>query len=245
MKKAKERNKKFIIARLTNSQGWFYSELGDVARAVEYDQMGYELGRTAKVSNAEISSLINLGMDYIRLEQLDRARTLMEETLDRVERKAFGSHRWRWKIRLLVGLGQLWKMEQKPEKALQFLNQGLRLAEDTSSRKYLTEAKGLWGEILLANGQIEESFRELQEALTLAQEMVSPTLIWHIARLLGRVYIQHYDTNSAFAAYQLALNTITTLADQISNRELREVFLTSPEVASIREDFIQLGKQGV
>ena len=244
MKKAKERNNKFIIARLTNSLGWFYSELGNIAQAVEYDQMGYELGRAAKVSNAEISSLINLGMDYIRLEQLDRARTLMEETLDRVEREAFGSHRWRWKIRLLVGLGQLWKMEQEPEKALQFLNQGLRLAVDTGSRKYITEAKGLRGEILLANGQIEESFRELQEALNIAQEMASPTLMWRTARLLGRAYIHHQDTNSASATYQLALNTITTLADQISNKELREVFLTSSEVASIREDFIRLGKQG-
>lgn len=244
MKKAKERNNKFIIARLTNSLGWFYSELGNIAKAVKYDQMGYELGRAAKVSNAEISSLINLGMDYIRLEQLDRARTLMEETLDRVEREAFGSHRWRWKIRLLVGLGQLWKMEQEPEKALQFLNQGLRLAVDTGSRKYITEAKGLRGEILLANGQIEESFRELQEALNIAQEMASPTLMWRTAQLLGRAYIHHQDTNSASATYQLALNTITTLTDQISNKELREVFLTSSEVASIREDFIRLGKQG-
>jgi tetratricopeptide (TPR) repeat protein len=184
-------------------------------------------------------------MDYIHLEQPDRARTLMEETLDRVEREAFGSHRWRWKIRLLVGLGQLWKMKQEPEKALQLLHQGLKLAIDTGSRKYVTEVKGLRGEILLVGGQREEGFRELQEALTLAQEMASPALIWRVARLLGQAYVRLQDINSAFATYQLALNTITTVADRIGNRELREVFLTSSEVASLREEFTQLGKMGV
>jgi tetratricopeptide (TPR) repeat protein len=40
MKKARERNNKFIIARLTNSLGWFYRELGDMTKALEQDQMG-------------------------------------------------------------------------------------------------------------------------------------------------------------------------------------------------------------
>ena len=46
------------------------------------------------------SALINLGFDYLVLGQHARAVSYLEPTLDRVEREAFGHHRWRWKMRL-------------------------------------------------------------------------------------------------------------------------------------------------
>ena len=142
MAKAKQWDNTFIIARLTNTLGWFYSELGDVAKACEYDQEGYELGRACKVSNTEISALINLGFDHLDLEQSEAARRLLEEAFDRVEREVFGSHRWRWKIRLCMGLGRLWHMEHEPAQALAFLDDGLQLALATGSQKYVAEGRG-------------------------------------------------------------------------------------------------------
>lgn len=53
MTTAKERDNKFIVARLTNTLGWFHSEFGDVSRAIEYDRESIELARTFRISNVE------------------------------------------------------------------------------------------------------------------------------------------------------------------------------------------------
>ena len=90
MRKAQERDSKFIIGRLTNTQGWFHRELGDLARAVESDQESIAWGRTTGIANVECSALINLGLDYLALGQHARAVSYLAPTLDRVEREAFG-----------------------------------------------------------------------------------------------------------------------------------------------------------
>ena len=92
MTKAKERDNIYFLGRLVNSRGWLHSELGDVSRALEYDHESTEIGRSRGIPNVEISALVNLGLNYLALDQLDRARSYLEPTLDRVEREALGSH---------------------------------------------------------------------------------------------------------------------------------------------------------
>ena len=55
MAKAEERDSKIAIGRLMNTLGWFHRELGDLSRAVEYDQESMELGRTYSVGNVEVA----------------------------------------------------------------------------------------------------------------------------------------------------------------------------------------------
>ena len=70
---AKDRGNQFIFGRLTNTLGWFHSEFGDLAHAIEHDQESLELGRKYRIANVEISALINLGMDHLTLGQHERA----------------------------------------------------------------------------------------------------------------------------------------------------------------------------
>jgi tetratricopeptide (TPR) repeat protein len=93
MQKAKERDGKLIIGRLTNTQGWFHRELGALSQAVESDQESLALGQTTGIPNVECSALINLGFDFLALGQHARAVSYLAPTLDRVEREAFGAHR--------------------------------------------------------------------------------------------------------------------------------------------------------
>ena len=74
---------------------------------MQYDHESADIGCTHGIPNVEISALINIGLDYLALDQYERALSYLEPTLERVEREALGSHRWRWKIRLLIGLAEL------------------------------------------------------------------------------------------------------------------------------------------
>lgn len=172
------------------------------------------------------------------------ARRLLEEAFERVEREVFGSHRWRWKIRLCIGLGRLWHREHDPAQALSFLDNGLQLALATGSQKYVAEGRGLRGEILVAAGQRNQGLRELQQGLALARSLSSPTLTWRLAQLLGRTYERWGDMRQAQGMYTTAVKDAMAVADRIHDSRLQETFLTSPQVASVRDDLDRLGRLG-
>ncbi|MEK7387069.1 MAG: hypothetical protein AABZ83_11555, partial [candidate division NC10 bacterium] len=115
--KARERNLAFNIGRLTNSLGWLHQELGDFRRAAEHDREAADLGQRHKLPNVEISSLINLGIDYVRLGEAPKTVTMMEEVLGRAA-KAFGAHRWRWALRIVVPLTEALIATGQSDKAL-------------------------------------------------------------------------------------------------------------------------------
>ena len=179
----------YFLGRLRiNSWGWFHSELGDVAHAVEYDQESTEIGRTHSIANVEISALINLGLDYLALGQPERAESYLAPTLDRVEREAFGSHRWRWKIRLCIGLAELSYTTGDYDQALRYVEEGLKEAQATSSQKYVALGWALRGKIVAKLGDTDAAGTELQRAFSLAEQLQSPSLLYPIAYDLGHWY---------------------------------------------------------
>jgi tetratricopeptide (TPR) repeat protein len=231
--KAQERANRFIFGRLTNTLGWFYGECGDLEQALAYDRESMELGRTHRIANVEISALINIGYDYLALGQLDRARSYFELTLERVQREAFGAHRWRWQMRLLMGLGELCYTAGDYEKALKYVDAGLQEAQATSSQKYVAKGWGMRGSILVRLGDVEAAGRELQRACTLADQLRSPTLAYPLACELGQWYEAVGQEREAATQYRKAQAAITGMASGLEDQALRTTFLQSARVRAI------------
>src|SRR5262249_14853136 len=135
--KAQERHNTLFLSRMHNTLGWFHRELGALAQAVEYDQESVALGSTVPLPNADISARINLGLDYLALEQYAQSRASLEATLARVQREPVGAHKWRWTIRLLIGLAELSYRTGDCDQALRYVEEGLKEAQRTSSQKYV------------------------------------------------------------------------------------------------------------
>jgi tetratricopeptide (TPR) repeat protein len=239
--KAKERGNKFILGRLTNTLGWFYSEFGDVSRAVELDHESLELGRMSRISNVEISALINLALDHLALGQYEPARSYLEPTLDRVQREAFGAHRWRWRMRLFIGLAELSYTTGAYEEALHYLEEGLQEAQATSSQKYVAKGWALRGKILAKLGHGEAARVELQRAFAFAEQLHSPSLLYPIADDLGQWYEGMGKEPEAAALYNRAKATIEHIATAVEDQALRSIFLQSAVVQAIYERAAHLG----
>jgi tetratricopeptide (TPR) repeat protein len=200
-----------------------------------------ELGRAARISNVEISALINLGLDYFALGQYERARGYLEPTLDRVQREAFGAHRWRWKIRLLIGLAELSYTTGAYEQALRYVEEGLQEAQATSSQKYVAKGWALRGKILAALGNREAAGAELQRALALAEQLQSPALFYPIADDLGQWYEGRGKERESAALYSRAKAAIEHMAAAVEDQALRAIFLQSPLVQAIQERVARAG----
>jgi tetratricopeptide (TPR) repeat protein len=241
MTKAQERDNTFIIGKLTNTLGWFHREFDAVSRAVEYDQESIELGRASRISNVEVSALINLGLDYLALGQHDRALSYLEPTFERVQREAFGLHRWRWTIRLLIGLAELSYTTGNYDQALRYVDEGLKEAQRTSSQKYIALGWALRGKLIAKLGDTEAAETELQRAFSLADQLQSPSLIYPIAYDLGQWNESTGKEREAAALYGKAKATIEQMTTAVEDEVLRSTFLQSALVQEIHEHATRLG----
>jgi tetratricopeptide (TPR) repeat protein len=241
MTKAQERQNTFIVGRLTNTLGWFSRECGAVPRAVELDRESVELGRAARIANVEISALINLGLDYLALGQYTRARTALQPTLERVQREAFGVHKWRWNIRLLMGLAELAYATGAYEHALRYVDEGLREAQETSSQKYVALGWALRGKIAAQWGDAETAGTALQRAVALAEALQSPMLLYPMAYDLGCWHERAGQEWEATALYKKAHASIAQITAALEDDALRAAFLQSALVQTIHEGVARLG----
>ena len=233
--KAQERNIPFYLSRIKNTLGWFHRELGDVTRAIEYDLESVELGQTAPVANAKISALVNLGFDYLALNQIEQSQSYLETTLERVKYERFGSHRWRWTMKLLFGLAELSYTTGDHDQALSYVDGSLKEAQRTSSQKYVALGRALRGKIIAKLGDAETAGAELQRAFTLADQLQSPSLIYPIAYDFGQWHENAGHEREASALYGKAKMTVEQMATAVEDESLRSTFLQSALVQEIHE----------
>ena len=240
--KAQERENFFIVGRLTNTLGWFHREFGAFSRAAEYDQESVELGRSYRVSNVEISALVNLGFDYLALDQPTVALSHLQPTLERVQQQAFGAHKWRWTIKLLIGLAELAYMTADYEQALRYVEQGLQASQATTAQKYLALGWALRGKIAAKLGDTAAAGSELQRALSLADQLQRLSLIYPIAYDLGQWYESTGKEREAAAMYGKAQSTIEQMVTAVDDATLRSTFLQAALVQKIHERAARLGE---
>jgi tetratricopeptide (TPR) repeat protein len=226
-----------MLSRMHNTLGWFHRELGALAHAVEYDQESVALGATVPLPNAEISALINLGLDYLAMEQYARSRASLEATLARVQREPVGGHKWRWMIRLLMGLAELSYATGDYDHALRSVEAGLQEAQRTSSQKYVALGWTLRGKIVAKLGDTNTAGTELQRAFTLADQSQSPSLLYPIAYDLGQWHESTGKEREAASLYGKAKATIAQMATAVEDEALRSTFLQSAPILPIHAAF--------
>jgi tetratricopeptide (TPR) repeat protein len=217
MAQAKERGNMFVQGRLLNTLGWFHSEFGDFGRAATYDQESVELGRVSVINNVEISALSNLAYDYLRLGETARARAIFETTLARAEREGFGAHKWKWRMKLNLGLAEHAYHTGAHEQALRYVEAGLMEAQATSSQKYVAKGWALRGQILTLMGKTEAAGADLIDAFSLAEGLQIPSLVYPIAFALGQWHEAMGHAREAAALYAKAKSTVEQMAATVGD----------------------------
>jgi class 3 adenylate cyclase/tetratricopeptide (TPR) repeat protein len=242
--KARERKSIFIQGRLTNTLGWFYEEVGDFGRARELDEEGVALGQSAKNPNVEISSLINLSYDLLHTGERNKAIALLTETLERVEKHAFGAHRWRWSNHLAAYLAEAYLRVGDIDRARQYAESCIGQARRTGSRKYIAKGEVTLGEIALTVGRRAEAEAALREALGGARTIRYPVLTWQAAHLLAQALAPQPNERGVAAARvdearamaQLAADTIATIDAALPDAAHRASLAAWDRVQAVHAD---------
>jgi tetratricopeptide (TPR) repeat protein len=82
-------------------------------------------------------------------------------------------------------------------------------------------------------GDTRRAIGQLQEALTLAQKMGVPGELWQIQSRIGDLHEQRGEDGEAREAFSGAAQTLRMLAEKIGDEELREGFLSAPQVRHV------------
>ncbi len=238
--KSRERENKYGIARGMNTTGWLHQQLGDLRHSVELNREALDFGRSAKLSNPEIYSTINLAEDHLGLDEIGTAEGILVETAERLQTGAFDSHLWRWQMRVGLMLARLFLVKGDLDRADTHLTEGLRTAERTESRRHLAEGYRTRGEIRVAAGRVGDGQAELRRALEVADATGAPRTIWETAGALGRALGPARETE-ARQAYRRALEVLHGSLPRIPRPELRETLLRSEPIARLVEEAARLG----
>jgi tetratricopeptide (TPR) repeat protein len=237
MTKARERDKKYIVSRLTNTLGWFHSLFNDFSRAAEYDQKSAELGGSYGQHHVEIISLINLGADYVGLGQYERARSHLGEVLERIEPGESVVRAFLGKQRLLNVLGEACHALGDHGEALHYVEESLSIAVSHSSQKYMAKGWALRGRILAHLGKAEAAGENLRRAFELAEKLNSPSVTYPIAFDLGQWCEDAGQDQEAARLYGKARDTIDCMVTSIDDQALQSTFLQSALVRTINDSW--------
>ena len=238
-------------------------EVGEYEEALMLARRGTELARKAQDAFLLAVNLDRLGRAHEVLLNLEEARATYEEVLEVSGRlEPYGSWTYA-RLCAVAALLENWEEAhahaRRAHEAGVFFNQLLtiylhheveallrggdknlareevsRFAEraQTNERDRIAYLRSL-AVLSEWEGDTERATGELQEAETLAEKIGQPGGLWQIRAALGELYERRGEAGEARAAFVRAAQTLSTLAEKIGDKELKESFLSAPHVRCV------------
>ena len=225
-----------VRARSLNTLGWIHGELQDHEEAIRLNARGLEVARQEAEPEKESNALLNWADSLMALGCLEEAETHLKQVED-VVRDPRPQDRWmlwRYSQHLFHSYGELWLAREDAERALTYADECLSLAEGSDSKKNIVKARRLRGQVFLGQRDVAKAEPELATALDIAQQIGNPPQLWKTYIAIGDLREAQGQEAAARLAYREALAIIDSVAASLSDDQLRETFLGSDHVRSIR-----------
>jgi hypothetical protein len=213
--------------RYPNQRAWLSAELGDWETAYEIDLAGLHPAQAVPgFREIEISTLINLALDCTALGRLAEAEAYLSESQKDLGRPEFGSHNWRWSIRLGDARARLALAQGDLEGAVQSIASLLDQAKQREARKYT--GRGLALRLRAQVHQAEGSFPAAEADLLVARNLADrlcylPTRVETRLRL-SQLYKQTGSADLGERYQAEATELVAALDAQLQHPELRASF---------------------
>jgi tetratricopeptide (TPR) repeat protein len=211
-----------IHHRLLNCLGWLYADLGDLELATDLNRRSAEVGRRRSDPGTFPNATINMGEIFLARGELDLAQEHLEGVL-RYSREPTTSEwmRFRYSIRLFVGLGEVALRRGETAVAREHAAQGLDLATRTGSRKNLLKAWRLSGEIATRERRWDDAEAALRQALGFAEAIANPPQLWRTHAAVARFHEARGQADAARAARARARAVVEQVRATLVHPDLR------------------------
>ncbi|TDI39227.1 MAG: hypothetical protein E2P02_19075 [Acidobacteria bacterium] len=145
---------------------------------------------------------------------------------------------WRYAQHMFHSYGELILLRGEPDRAMQYADECLAIAEPANHRKNVVKGRRLRGEVFLATESLEKAETELTRALEIAEDVGNPPQLWKTWAALGELRKKQDRLDDSKTCYREALSVIERVAASLDadteEDELRKTFLNSNHVRAIR-----------
>jgi tetratricopeptide (TPR) repeat protein len=220
-----------LKARLLNTLGWCFAEVGAYERARDFNQRSTDLGRemlelglVAGADEVHGNAAINLAGNLIALGQLDAAHEVLDPIREGITTSRDPWMQWRYRLHLIDTLARLALSRNQPEQALQLALEEHEGARGHRSRKLEARALELAGRALLVLDRREEAEARVHAALELGRRIEYPPIVWRSLFLLGEVARRRGQGSEAERSSQEARALVERLASSLRETGLSARF---------------------
>jgi len=227
-----------VQGRALNTVGWIYTQLHDHLRALEWNRRSLEFVQSHPEfpePDIHMNARLNMAIDLVALGRPRHARQqfrLIENVAEGPLPDSFAF--WRYSQRLYHSYGELWLARGDLGRAAGYAERCLELAEGNESRKYIVQGRRLRAQVLIEQDRFGEAQEDLSVARELAHQVRNPPQIWETYAAMGALHLAQGRAKEAGQAYGDALSVIETVARTLSDPVVRETFMGSPRVETIR-----------
>jgi len=223
---------KLYLARLPNLFGGVSLETYDLDEAVRLNSEGDETSqRIWPWPEPRGHSLWKLGLAHLYRGDHGSAERAFREAEALRELDNWG--RWTWEISLWRSRGELALAEQKYDEAQAWAERSLEAATRCRQRKHATRAVRLQGQILAAQGRLEDAARVLTASLDQARGLGTARESWIGHATLGYVLTRLGREGEAEAQLTAAARMIESIAAKLVTPRMRQRFLAAEPVALV------------
>jgi tetratricopeptide (TPR) repeat protein len=217
-----------VKARLLNTVGWFYAELGCHSHAIEHNRMGTEiaremvtLGLVAGAPELYANSAINLAGNLTALGELEAAAEQLAAIQEQHDTDNDPWMRWRWSLHLHDALARVDLAHGDAERALERADAEIAGARERVARKIEARALELRGRILVFMDRREEAEASLREAHETAMRIEHPPITWRALSLMGELARRQGDSALAERHFSQVRSLVESKASAIEREEIR------------------------
>ena len=209
--------------------GWTYARLGDIKRGFELVNLAHEVAKES-FPVGQPYTLAVLARLHILSGDLDAAEAAIQES----EKKSTEGEpvSFTMVLRPLAQI-ELALAREDYEGGITIANELIDGLNQYGIRVNIPDALLLKGKVLLAQGKVDQSHKVLIEARTRAEELGSRRTLWPILLALGRVETERGNAAEAEALLGKAKEIVDYIADHAGTPELRESFLSIPDVKAV------------
>jgi serine/threonine protein kinase/predicted ATPase len=230
---AKRNNNALALSRIPNGIGWVWREIGDLGKAIEFNEGCVEFTRRTRAAEAEANALLNLVYDYLEAGRPEKAKGALERIYPLYEREKW--NRWRfYGIRHEAAQAEYWLGRRELDKAEEHARRLLANAAENQVAKYVAMARRLLGEIAAANGDLNMAEEELTRSLEPFVAHPVPLIEWRNHHALARLLAARNRPSAAREAFQRADVLLRELAGNITDPALREAFWKMAAVQEVQ-----------
>lgn len=227
---AKRNGNPIAMSRIPNGIGWLWREVGDITRAVEFNQVCVETARKTKALEAEANALINLIYDFLAADNPSKALDAMTRVEPLLERERW--NQWRsFGVRYHAARAEYCLALRVLDDAQQYGETLLTNARKHGVPKYIAVAHRLLGEIAEAEGRLADAEEHLIGSMDALKANPAPLTEWRVLAAFGRMLARAGRPAAARERFMEAARVIDAIASTITDPAMTSSFRIEPSVS--------------